>query len=102
MNPDNLKEKLIAAARAATPDDRVPYAFEKRIMARIASQPAALDVTALWARGLWRAALPCVAITILMGAFSFLPSRQETSDQDLVSAYEEVMTATADQQEEIW
>ena len=36
MNLDNLHNKLITAARATPADDRVPYAFEKRVMARLA------------------------------------------------------------------
>ena len=39
MNLAELERKLIAAARANPPSDRVPYAFEKRIMARLA-EPA--------------------------------------------------------------
>ncbi len=31
MNVDELRRKLIAAARANPPSDHVPYAFEKRI-----------------------------------------------------------------------
>jgi hypothetical protein len=36
MQLDSLKQKLIAAARQDAPSDRVPFAFEKRIMARLA------------------------------------------------------------------
>ena len=57
MNLAELERKLIAAARANPPSDRVPYAFEKRIMARLAARPVA-DGWALWARALWRAAAP--------------------------------------------
>ena len=53
MNLAELERKLIAAARANPPSDRVPYAFEKRIMARLAAWPVA-DSWALWARALWR------------------------------------------------
>ena len=38
MNLAELERKLIAAARANPPSDRVPYAFEKRIMARLAAR----------------------------------------------------------------
>ncbi len=40
MNLAELERKLIAAARANSPSERVPYAFEKRILALIASRPA--------------------------------------------------------------
>ncbi len=70
MNLAELERKLIAAARANPPSDRVPYAFEKRILARLPARPLA-DGWELWGRALWRAAAPCVAIMLLLGAWSF-------------------------------
>jgi hypothetical protein len=40
MNIAELKKKLIAAARANVPGDQVPYAFEKRVSALLASRVA--------------------------------------------------------------
>lgn len=68
MNLDNLQKKLIAAARLAQPDDRVPYAFEKRIMARLAE--ARVDLLGAWSAALWRGAVSCLAIVLLSGAWS--------------------------------
>jgi hypothetical protein len=70
MNIAELHRKLIAAARAERPSERVPYAFEKRIMARLRESPA-LDVWAFWGRALWRAAAPCVAIMLALAVWSF-------------------------------
>jgi hypothetical protein len=73
----------------------VPVAFEKRIMARLPVQPL-LDVSAMWARALWGAAAPCVAIMLLLAAWSLLtPSTTERSDlrQDVENLY----AATVDQ-----
>ncbi|HKI70722.1 MAG TPA: hypothetical protein VKA67_14135 [Verrucomicrobiae bacterium] len=70
MNLLELHRKLITAARANPPSGRVPYAFEKRIMARLKSC-SGFDVWALWARALWRAAAPCIAIMVLLGAFTY-------------------------------
>lgn len=70
MNTAKLSQKLISAARHHTPSDRVPYAFEKRIMSRI-KDLRPVDVWALWGHALWRAAAPCVAITILLGVWAF-------------------------------
>ena len=53
MNLDELQKKLTTAARLQTPDDRVPYAFEKRIMAFIEVRAVA-DRWAGWSRGLLR------------------------------------------------
>jgi hypothetical protein len=69
MNLEQLNQKLLAAARRNAPDDRVPLVFEKRIMARLASTPVP-DGLALWAVGLWRAAIPCVAVMLLLGVGS--------------------------------
>ena len=62
MNIAELHKKLLAAARANSPGDHVPYAFEKRVTALIAAR-AAVDPLAFWVRGLWRAAVSCAAIS---------------------------------------
>jgi hypothetical protein len=69
MNINLLHETLMRAARSSRPSDRVPYAFEQRIMARIQAEPL-LDVVSLWARALWRAAIPCVAVTLLFSVWA--------------------------------
>ena len=74
MNLAELEKKLIAAARLQAPDERVPYAFEKRITALIAARSVA-DHWVFWARGLWRAAGSCVAVAVVLGAVSlFTPA----------------------------
>jgi hypothetical protein len=73
MDLEKLQRELIAAARAQPPSDRVPYAFEGRIIARLrAATP--LDWWGLWARALWRAAAPCVATMLLLGAWAWFDS----------------------------
>ena len=80
MNAEDLKNKLIAVARANPPSELVPYGFEKRIMARL-KEPATLDHWAFWSRALWRAAAPCVAIMLLLSAWSvFAPNRAPATD----------------------
>ena len=95
MNLAELHNKLIDAARANPPSDRVPYAFEKRIMARLATQPV-VDDWAMWARALWRAAAPCVAIMLLLGAWSFF-ARSSAPASDLSQDLEQTLLAAADQ-----
>ncbi|NJN05359.1 MAG: hypothetical protein HC814_01690 [Rhodobacteraceae bacterium] len=73
MNAENLNRKLIAAARADAPSDRVPYAFEQRIMARLRELPAS-DAWAYWSRMLWRATAPCLAITLAMAVWTIYRS----------------------------
>jgi hypothetical protein len=78
-----LQKKLVAAARLAPVDDRVPYAFEKRVMARLAQRPAT-DWLALWGRGLWRAAAPCIAVTLAFSLWTFY-SAPRISGPDLAA-----------------
>ena len=95
MNLAELQQKLIAAARLQAPDERVPYAFEKRITALIAAR-AGVDRWVLWARGLWRAAAPCVAVAVVFGAFSlFLPSTPDNGN-DLSQDFENTLLASID------
>jgi hypothetical protein len=104
MNTEELRKKLLAAARANPPGDHVPLAFEKRILANLAAKPVA-DLAALWARALWRAAVPCVAVTVLLGAFSFMPTStttNSTNEEDLSKTFEQTLLASSDQQEELW
>jgi len=79
MKVDQLKHKLIAAARANPPADAVPYAFETRIMTRL-DQLSPLDHWADWSQALWRAAAPCVAVAVLLGVWTaFSPDRAQVS-----------------------
>src|SRR5438132_10524472 len=94
MNLVELQGKLIAAARSHPPSEQVPYAFEKRIMARLAGLPG-LDHWALWSRALWRSAAPCVAIMLLLSAWSFLAPTAPVSD--LSQEFENTVLAAVDQ-----
>lgn len=98
-----LQQKLTAAARAHAPSDHVPYAFEKRIIARLAAQPLP-DNLALWAQALWRAAVPCLAIVMLVGATSFLVLQDTATTEagisqttDLTQDFENTLLAVVDQ-----
>src|SRR4051812_22835513 len=88
MNLDALQTKLVNAAKANPPSENVPYCFEKRIMATLRNQ-SPVNIWALWAQPLWRAALSCVAITMLCGVWSFSSlSTNDSGDlsQDLETA----------------
>ncbi|HAV61456.1 MAG TPA: hypothetical protein DCY13_03725 [Verrucomicrobiales bacterium] len=69
MQLDVLEQKLVNAARKHPPGDHVPYAFEKRIMARLA-EVGIPDGWFLWSRALWRAAVPCLLLVIFSGLWS--------------------------------
>jgi hypothetical protein len=92
----SLQRKLIAAARAHSPGDSVPYAFEKRVMALIAAR-AATDQLALWVRGLWQAAASCMAIALLLGAWAFFNPAGSNNSEDLSQNFENTLLASVDQ-----
>lgn len=95
MNVTELQRKLIAAARVNAPDDRVPYAFEKRVIALIPGMSPS-DNVALWVRGLWQAAASCVVVAVLCGAWAFLNPGSNSGD-DLSQNLETTLLASVDQ-----
>ena len=93
MNLTELERKLIAAARAESVSERVPFAFEKRILAQLRGSPR-LDEWSLWCRALCLAAAPCVAIMLLFSAWSFFtPSGTGSSTTDLSQEIENTVLA---------
>jgi hypothetical protein len=102
MNLAELQRKLIAAARANAPGDRVPYAFEKRVTALLASRVPAQNLD-VWVRGLWRAAVSCVAVAVICGVWSLAgPEVKPTavhSSADLSQDFENMLLASVDQGE---
>jgi hypothetical protein len=97
MNLTDLQQKLLAAARRPA-NQHVPYAFEKRILARLAATPRASD-WALWARPLWAGAAACLAIALAAGAWSFAPvsepglSLAQELEQSVLASVEDDATA---------
>jgi hypothetical protein len=94
MNLIELEQKLFAAARRARPREGVPYAFEQRIMARLRARPV-MDLWAVWARGLWRAAAPCVGVMLLLVGWTVLTPGQPVPDNDLAQELENTILAAA-------
>jgi|SRR5882672_9549875 len=97
MNLAELERKLIAVARSRPLNEAVPYAFEKRIMAHLKTR--AVDEWSLWARALWRATAPCVAIMVLLGAWSLLVPASTVPGVDLSQQFENTVLAAADQEQ---
>lgn len=105
MNLEQLQQKLVAAARANPPADRVPYAFEKRILARLTERPT-VDAAALWARALRRAAVSCVAVTILVASLSFTFDASEATTASVANAsvseqFEQALLGSVDTWEDL-
>jgi hypothetical protein len=89
MNLNELQNKLMAAARKNPPGDQVPYAFEQRVMARLAAAPR-FDEWAAWARSLWYGAGVCAAVAVLMSVWSFAPD----AEQDLAVNFSQDLEQT--------
>ena len=98
MNINQLEKQLIAAARRLPPNDQVPYAFEKRVMAAL-SAAEALDPWALWSHLLWRAAAPCVAIMLVISIWSVASN---SSNSNLATALERAVWAPLASLNETW
>jgi hypothetical protein len=69
-------------------------------MASLATRPV-VDDWALWARALWRAAAPCVAIMLVLGAWSFFAPPASTSANDLSQDLEKTLLAAVDQDQTV-
>ena len=101
MNMAELEKILLAAARANPPSDNVPYAFEERIMAQLAAKPA-FDILATWNRTLWQAAAPCVAVTLLLGAWTRFAQHTDSSRETLAADLESSLYLPFDNSTETW
>lgn len=97
MNLSKLEAKLLEAARANPPSDQVPYAFEKRITALLASRKVE-DKSVLLSRALWRAAFSCLALVVLLGVYlHFRPAPPSTQTADDISQdFRNTLTAQTD------
>ncbi|HTL58156.1 MAG TPA: hypothetical protein VL361_20885 [Candidatus Limnocylindrales bacterium] len=101
MDLNKLQNQLIKIARANPPSDRVPYAFEKRVMTLLRTAPL-VDAWDLWARGLWRAATPCLVVLLLSAWIWLSPpaappnSGSGTPAVDVAQQFENTVLAAAD------
>ncbi len=100
MNLAELQKKLIAAARKSPPDEHVPYAFEKRIMARLGKSPKVND-WAFLARALWCGAAVCTAVAIVTSVWSFAPS-SNIEGASFSHELEQSILASTDAGESAW
>ncbi len=101
MDLEELQKKLIAAARATPPDDRTPYLFERRVMAALAVKPIT-DAWCLWGRALWRAAAPCVAISVFLGVWTLFSLRDPLPGDNVATDLETTVLAPVATLAESW
>jgi transposase len=101
MNWNTVQKKLLAAARAEPADDRVPYAFEQRILARLPARLVA-DRWADWAAALWKAAVPCVVLGAALSLWSSVDRRQDAAEAAWAVAFENAVLTPEEEVETAW
>jgi hypothetical protein len=101
MKAEQLRQRLLAVGRSLPAACEVPYAFEKRIMARL-RHAKPLDPWLFWNRILWRCAAPCVVLTLVIGVLAWWgPAEMQTSDT-LTADLESVVYAPLLATQEVW
>lgn len=109
MKVERLQQTVLAAARKAPPVADVPFAFERRIMARLRPMT---DPLAVWSTWLWRAALSGCAVAAVTWGVGLSPWTSALPEDfageietplELASAdLEDALFAPADSSPEIW
>ncbi len=100
MDLEALKSKLISAARLEEPSERVPYAFEKRVMARLAAPPRN-ELWTFWNHYLWRAAAICLAVALCSGLWTAASSHFEAPG-DFSHEFETAVFVMAEPVDDAW
>lgn len=98
-----LQTTLLQAARNDLPSERVPYAFEKRIMSLLpAAVPA--DGLAEWTAAFWRAAVSSLGVALVVGAVNVsIPSPESGDAMEIATAdMESVPAISAESPSEVW
>lgn len=85
-------DQISKLARSLPADDRVPYMFEKRVMAHLVGRTVA-DFTGSIANAMWRAAFSCLLITLVTGA---VVTFADESTTELASDLERTVLAPVD------
>jgi len=95
MDLKQLEQKLIRAARQHAPPDDVPAGFERRVAAHLRSRVVP-DLFSLWSQALWRAAAPCTAIMLCLGAWSWYSQANATPATDWSQDFDTLVLAGID------
>jgi hypothetical protein len=100
MNWAGLERKLIGAARKHPPSERIPYAFEQRVMARLKSSDRR-DEWEWWNRAFWVGASACAAVALATSIWSFQPDDADAAGS-FSHGFEQSLFAAADEVENAW
>ena len=84
MKQQDFQTQIYKAAAQLPLDDRVPYAFEQRVMMHL--NAVVLDAKALWGRLLWRAVIPCLGVMLLTSVLASMTNETDAFAPDLESA----------------
>jgi hypothetical protein len=95
MEQPDFQRSFLKLAANLPENDRVPFAFEKRIMARLSSGPA-LDPLTVWGGLLWKSVLPCLGVLLLTSMLAALTTQTDPYAPDLESAVLEPIAAEYD------
>ena len=98
MNLNTLQNKLVSVARRIPADERMPLAFEKRVMAHLTAAPRMGELQ-WWGRALWYGAGACAAIALAMSVWSFVPA---DSGDGISDQLEQTVLASANEAADIW
>lgn len=101
MNRTTLVKKLMTAARANPPSDRIPYAFEQRVMALLKSR-ARRDEWAWWIRALWAGAGACAAVALATSVWSSRADEGAEAWNSFSHGFEQTLFASAEHPENTW
>ncbi|MCD6339212.1 MAG: hypothetical protein J7M29_07535 [Verrucomicrobia bacterium] len=103
MNAREIEKKLIEAARRIPADERVPYRFERRVMARI-QEAGRNEAGTAWAVLWWRTAVSSLALSLLLAFFSLATRSpaQSSSGTSLAEQFESTMYAAIDDWNGSW
>ncbi len=69
---EELRQRLIRAARASPPSEAVPHGFEARVLASLRRGAASFDPTRLWLQGLMRAAWGFTGLSLVVTGWMWL------------------------------
>lgn len=92
MDLKQLENALLREARQKAADQRVPLAFEKRVMAALRASPV-LDHWEQWSQALWRAAAPCLGVAALIVAWAVMDMSGKRGSADLSQEFENTVLA---------
>ena len=92
MNDDQKLDKLLRIARSIPASDKVPFAFERRIMAQL-RKPAPTDPLEVWGRIFWRVAAAGLGVALLVAVWSMAAPRSSNRTQDLANDLDQTILA---------